>query len=919
MKIVKLWLVIVLALGAQGTAFGAAKTPDELGKELVNAVTGEEPVDKIKALVETHGINLNWQDSSLGRTALLCAVPRMDTDFYNQEIVRLLLNAEANVNVPDKYGKTPLHEAAEGLNPVFVDWLLKKGADVAAQAQVASGGTVVLKTPLEIVEDRAAGYGGEDAMKKAIPKLYPRYEKIKGLLAQSLAKSGAGVLSGSGSGSGSAAGAGLAPGAPSGPMPGSGAPALARVPKNASEGLLFALEDADNNPPTYDQIKGFLAAGADVNVHFTNTGVTVFHYAAVRNNVTPAMLQLLLDAPGANLKVKDQFGMTPLHLAVSYGSIEKVNRLLTKDKDLLEMKNNEDETPLFLVLERGAFEFVNALLKFGANINLQDGDGLTLLHKAAVRLNGQLISSLLLYGADISLVGTLYEQDMISGASTSAVLVSGTPKQFAEAAAADWGKNMSTLLDANQLQAKSEEHQKINALFEEVEVFDASLNKNDCDALGAKLCEFVKQDPPHKIFIERLIAFGANVNFKDTTGNAPLHSAAWWGHGDIVGRLLEAGADAGLQNGAGETPLVIAKNMNRLDVISVLTMPASKELLRVLANSGASPTKAAIEKLLDDGADSNFADVFNRTPLHYACAGNVDLEIVQLLLDRGASIGAVDKDMLTPLHVAAGFGTKEKVEALLKAGSDVKAVNLACQTPEDLAFINGKQDIVDLLKSQAALFHGAPLLSFSPGFGLSPSQQLHHALAYLTPTEQEIKAFIDAGADVDQIDTISSSGYPPSNKNAFHKAVKNPNLSLAVWQVLLDASKNAAVALAVQDADQQATPLHYAIYDFDPKNSEHVAIVNLLLSKGADVNAKAQGDLTPLHLAMIAKSGFAQLLITKGADKNAVAKLQNPSGTIDFQGTPEQLAGFISLQNLSQALEALKAKLVTLASELAGL
>ncbi|MBX9830358.1 hypothetical protein K2X40_00230 [Candidatus Babeliales bacterium] len=34
MKIAKLWLAVVLMLGAQGMVFGAAKTPDELGKEL---------------------------------------------------------------------------------------------------------------------------------------------------------------------------------------------------------------------------------------------------------------------------------------------------------------------------------------------------------------------------------------------------------------------------------------------------------------------------------------------------------------------------------------------------------------------------------------------------------------------------------------------------------------------------------------------------------------------------------------------------------------------------------------------------------------------------------------------------------------------------------------------------------------------
>jgi len=57
--------------------------------------------------------------------------------------------------------------------------------------------------------------------------------------------------------------------------------------------------------------------------------------------------------------------------------------------------------------------------------------------------------------------------------------------------------------------------------------------------------------------------------------------------------------------------------------------------------------------------------------------------------------------------------------------------------------------------------------------------------------------------------------------------------------------------------------LHRATWD------GHKEVVELLISKGADVNAKDMYGKTPLHRACEGEKGIAELLIDKGVDVNA--------------------------------------------------
>ena len=68
--------------------------------------------------------------------------------------------------------------------------------------------------------------------------------------------------------------------------------------------------------------------------------------------------------------------------------------------------------------------------------------------------------------------------------------------------------------------------------------------------------------------------------------------------------------------------------------------------------------------------------------------------------------------------------------------------------------------------------------------------------------------------------------------------------------------------------DWGTTPLHHAAEE------GHKEIAELLIAKGADVNAKEGGDHTPLHRAAVGgHEDVAELLIDKGVEVNAKNRL----------------------------------------------
>lgn len=120
MRHVKSVLMIVACLVV------AAKAADKLGDDLIKAAKKGD-VAKAQALVR-QGVPVDSQDKD-GKTALWEA-----TRHEKADVVAMLIEAKADLNLPSKEGETPLFVAAGRGNPKVLTMLMAAGADTSLRS-----------------------------------------------------------------------------------------------------------------------------------------------------------------------------------------------------------------------------------------------------------------------------------------------------------------------------------------------------------------------------------------------------------------------------------------------------------------------------------------------------------------------------------------------------------------------------------------------------------------------------------------------------------------------------------------------------------------------------------------------------------------------------------------------------------------
>ncbi|XP_076298620.1 E3 ubiquitin-protein ligase mind bomb 1 isoform X4 [Lasioglossum baleicum] len=382
---------------------------------------------------------------------------------------------------------------------------------------------------------------------------------------------------------------------------------------------------------------------ADVN------GVFAGHTAlqAASQNGHSEVIKILLRYK-SDVEIEDKDGDRAVHYA-AFGDESGVMALLAGAGADLNARNKRRQTALHMAVNKGHAGAVRTLLELGCHPSLQDSEGDTPLHDAISKKRDDILALLLDHAADITLTNNngfnaLHHAALRGNPSAMRVLLSKLPRPW--------------LVDEKKDDGYTALH--LAALNNHVEVAEqlARFGKADLDLQNVNLqtALHLAVERQHTQIVRLLVREGANLNVADKDGDTPLHEALRY-HTlsqlrqlqDVqdVGRLLIClgaqgldkksssfiacflaahGADLGLKNKKGQTPLDLCPDPNLCKTLT--TCHKDRESHSI----GTTPPSATIDECLVC-SDGKREMLFNPCG-HVACCNTCAPRVKKCLICR---------------------------------------------------------------------------------------------------------------------------------------------------------------------------------------------------------------------------------------------------------------------------------------------
>lgn len=421
----------------------------------------------------------------------------------------------------------------------------------------------------------------------------------------------------------------------------------------------------------------------------------------------------------------------------------------------------------------------------------------------------------------------------------------------------------------------------------------ADVNKQD-KSLNSPIAEASRISPD---ITELLISKGANVNIKDMFDNTPLHRAVIANAAAVIKLLLDAGADISVQNYQGITPLIQMMGTDNPDILKLfidkginLNAPTGKEGLLPIEYAMRMESKKILEPMLN-AIDINILNAKGSNILETAIIMDNKLTI-EYILSHGFDINApINKHGDRAIHVACQLYKPELLKQLISRGADVNIRNTDGNTPLcDAVFYS---DLVEIL-----LFSNANV-NIRNNFLTGPL-----ALAVISGREKTVGLLVSKGASLDAIDINAKSIMDiaeEKNDSAIINILKNSSANNTDNE-LFTAVKSDDITKVNSIADLEKiinlpdnegnTPVFYVkskemlnlliskgadikLINYSGRNPLQLAclignnpVIDTLIAGGVDINSKDYASLTALHLS-VGRPEIVKELILKGADVNA--------------------------------------------------
>ncbi|KAL7622712.1 hypothetical protein AAE478_006390 [Parahypoxylon ruwenzoriense] len=208
--------------------------------------------------------------------------------------------------------------------------------------------------------------------------------------------------------------------------------------------------------------------------------------------------------------------------------------------------------------------------------------------------------------------------------------------------------------------------------------------------------------------IQVLLVHGADQSLRNKRGRTPLHEAISFERFDRAQELLDYGANLEMADNNGWTPLfgavaqgsaALAKLVCDRGAVVDKKDKNGQSALRYAISQGC---KEVVEVLLSAGADVNLI-IKGETPLCQA-ASKSNSSLLGLLLTHGADVTLPSPRYCgaLPIHIAAMGNDLAILDMLLEAGSPINAVDDERRTPLRWAIDSRKNELVHFLFSKGA-------------------------------------------------------------------------------------------------------------------------------------------------------------------------------------------------------------------------
>ena len=378
-----------------------------------------------------------------------------------------------------------------------------------------------------------------------------------------------------------------------------------------AQGDFAALYDAVDKEDSL-RLKQLLDAGADIN-DVDEDGLTVLMYAVVdkKKKIIPQLLQA-----GADVNASVEDGFTILMNECKEGHADTVKQLLKTNVDV-NVADKDGLTALMYASDQGNAAIVKQLLKAGANVNVADKNGWTPLMYANSKSKGA-VKQLLKAGANVNavdkdgdtvLIQASYQgnTDIVKELLKAGANVNTADKDGVTALMAAlkgdyddrhlWEKEIDNsslhiarlLLKAGaDVNTKNQEGKTALDLTHNCDMIKLLVSAGAKIRKGDELSTYSCIGDTKKV--KELLATGANVNAKDSSGDPALKYAAGQGNIPLLQVLLKAGADVHAKDAKGYTAMWWAGGEN---------------VKKLLLDAGAEPIPPAPEGISCENVDTS--------------------------------------------------------------------------------------------------------------------------------------------------------------------------------------------------------------------------------------------------------------------------------------------------------------------------